>query len=124
MRPSRAARQRACAQCRCSSRPHRPVSREGTPPGVLVVHDRRREIAADHASSRLLLERSHIPWRVHVCIRHTGELRQPAPDIRALRVKPPGLRYRIEDEEPGLRIAASGGGPLSPATVRGEVVVE
>jgi CheY-like chemotaxis protein len=55
--------------------------------------------------------------------RQALELRQVAQDELALGVELAALRHRVEDAEPGLRVAAGRTGPLPAAVVGRQVVV-
>ncbi len=88
-----------------------------------VVHHRQRVILAQAQPAGLQLQRFHGRGEVDVRVGHLRQLGQVAADERAAGVELLRLRDRIEDAEPGLRVAAGGGGPLPAAVVGGQVVV-
>ena len=84
---------------------------------------RRRVVPPDHHPNVFLLDAPHFPWRVD---KFVGDIRQfghVAADELSIRVEALGLRYRIENAEIRLRVAAGRGCPLPAAIVGREVKI-
>ena len=93
-------------------------------PRLGVVDDRRRVVDADPAAGGGLVGRRSCPTGRGCARRDAGELRDPAPDVGAVRVEATALRHRVEDAEVRLRVRPGRGRPLPAAVVRGDVAVD
>ena len=89
-----------------------------------MVDDRCRVVAPQHQPGAGQVNRPRQPGCVDSLRWQARQLRQVAADELALRVKALALRYRVEDAEPGLGVAAGGRRPLPAAVVGGQVEVD
>jgi CheY-like chemotaxis protein len=111
-----------CAPCSAWSLEHRVALQRALARRVVQDH-RHRVVLAHFDVGRGQVDRPGQPGGVDQLVGQPGQLRKVAADESAGGIELLALAHRVEDAEPGLRIAAGRRRPLPAAVVGGEIVV-